>query len=75
MCVQAESDFLFLPYKNNKIFTDDMHKSTCGKQNESSTYSFEVDNYETGAEYTIKANIRGVGGVDNNGVIFIKYNK
>ena len=31
-----------------------------------------VDDYETGAEFMIKADIKGVGGNDSNGVIFIK---
>lgn len=59
-------------FKNNRIFADDLHEAKCEKGNESSTYQFNVDNYETGAEYTIKAKVRGLGGTDSNGVIFIK---
>ncbi|MCK5368530.1 MAG: family 20 glycosylhydrolase, partial [Cyclobacteriaceae bacterium] len=59
-------------YKNGHIFTDDMHAGKTGKLAESNTYSFKVDNYETGAAFKIKANILGVGGNDSNGVIFIK---
>ncbi len=58
--------------KNRKIFADDMHSGIAGEQPESNTYSFEVDNYETGAEFKIKANISGVGGNNSNGVIYIK---
>ena len=59
-------------YKNNQGFTDDVRKMRIGKQQESGTYSIKIDNYETGAEYTIVAKVRGVSGEDNNGVIFIK---
>lgn len=59
-------------YKNGHIFTDDTHAGKTGKQAKSNTYSFLVDNYETGAAFKIKANIMGVGGNDSNGVIFIK---
>ncbi|MCG8306813.1 MAG: family 20 glycosylhydrolase [Cytophagales bacterium] len=60
-------------YKNNRIFASDKRPGKCGKENRSSTYIFEVDNYETGAEYSIKTKIEGIGGNDSNGVIFIKY--
>ena len=59
-------------YKNGHIFADDMHVGKAGKQAESFTYSFKVDNYETGAAFKIKANIKGIGGNDSKGVIFIK---
>jgi len=59
-------------YKNHNNFADDLHSGTAGDRAESNAYSFAVDNYETGAEFKIKANISGVGGNDSNGVIFIK---
>lgn len=59
-------------HKNGRIIADDMHVGKSGKQNDSNTYSFKIDDYETGAAFKIKANIKGVAGNDSNGVIFIK---
>lgn len=59
-------------YKNGNIIADDVHIGKAGKQAETNTYSFKVDNYETGAAFKIKANIKGIGGNDSNGVLYIK---
>ena len=59
-------------YKNNKVFEDDMRKMKCSKDVPVTTYKISVDNYETGAEYMLRAKIKAVGGVESNGVIFIE---
>ena len=59
-------------YKNGSIIADDMHKASIGEKTEDNVYVFEIDDYETGAAYQIRANIKGIEGVDSNGVIFIK---
>ena len=41
-------------------------------KNDNNIFSFKVDNYETGAQYSINAKIVGLDGNDTNGVIFIK---
>lgn len=59
-------------HKNGRIIADDMHVGKIGKQDKNNSYSFRIDDYETGATFKIKANIKGVGGNNSNGVIFIK---
>ena len=59
-------------YKNGSIIADDMHTGSIGEKTEDNVYIFEIDDYETGAAYQIRANIKGIEGVDSNGVIFIK---
>lgn len=58
--------------KNGRIIADDMHSGRSGKRNENNTYTFTINDYETGAAFKIKANVKGVGGNDSNGVIFIR---
>ena len=59
-------------YKNNRVFADDVRKTNIGHGSPAYTYLLKVDNYETGAVYSVKAKIKGLKGTDSNGVIFIK---
>jgi hexosaminidase len=61
-----------LVFKNNSFFTDDINMQILSDENNVVTYQFEVDNYETGAEYTVKAIVKTRNGNDSNGVIFLK---
>jgi hexosaminidase len=59
-------------FKNNSIFSDDINMQILSDENNVVTYQFEVDNYETGTEYTVKAKVKTQNGNDSNGVIFLK---
>lgn len=59
-------------FKNNRVFNDDMNQQLVSKENGVAHFQFKVDNYETGAEYTIRAKVKGLNGNNSNGVIFIK---
>jgi hexosaminidase len=61
-------------FKNNSFFADDINMQILSDENGVATYQFEVDNYETGAEYTIKAKVKVLNGNDSHGVIFLKRN-
>lgn len=58
-------------YKNNKVFNEDMREMKCGKDSPASTFRITVNNYETGAEYTIKARVKAIEGIKSYGVVFI----
>jgi len=58
--------------KNGHVIAEDAHSARVGKTNEHNVYSFEINNYETGATYRMSANIMGIEGNDSNGVIYIK---
>ena len=59
-------------FKNNIKITEDNHPAFTKTNSRNNIYSFEIDNYETGAAYIIKANIRGNFGNDSKGVVFLK---
>jgi hexosaminidase len=59
-------------FKNNIKIAEDNHPAFTKTNSRNNIYSFEIDNYETGAAYTIKANIRGNFGNDSKGVVFLK---
>ncbi len=59
-------------FKNNIKIAEDSHPAFTKTNSKNNIYSFEIDNYETGAAYTIKANIRGNFGNDSKGVVFLK---
>ncbi len=59
-------------YKNGRLIAEDKHTATIGETSEHNIYVFKIDDYETGAAYKIKANAKGIGGNNSNGVIFIK---
>ena len=59
-------------FKNNTKITEDIHPAFTKTNSKNNIYSFEIDNYETGAAFTIKANIRGNFGNDSKGAVFLK---
>ncbi len=59
-------------FKNGQKITEDIHSAYTGSSSENNVYKFEVDAYETGAAFTVKAMVRGDLGNDSNGVVFIK---
>ena len=59
-------------YKNQRKIAEDRHHGFTGGQKRKNTYTFKIDEYETGAEFKIKADIYGDEGDDSKGLIFIK---
>ena len=59
-------------FKNEKKIAEDKHPAFTGEQSKNNIYSFDINDYETGAAFTIKAKVRGDLGNDSNGVVFIK---
>jgi hexosaminidase len=59
-------------YKNGVKVTEDIHEGRTGSSNVANLYKFKIDNYETGAVFTLKASIRGDINNDSNGAVFIK---
>jgi hexosaminidase len=59
-------------YKNGNKITEDIHDGFTGGQSKNNIYKFTIDQYETGAGFTIKAKVRGDLGNDSYGVVFIK---
>ncbi len=57
---------------NGKVVARDVHQGTTGGQNKDNTYTLKITNYETGANYTIQANVMGDTGNDSNGVVMLK---
>ena len=59
-------------FKNGEKTAEDEHPAFTGGKAKNNIYSFNIDNYETGAAFTIKAKVRGDLGNDSNGAVFIK---
>lgn len=59
-------------YKNGLKITEDVHDGFSGTEAKNNKYSFKIDNYETGAVFTIKAKVRGDLSDSSNGVVMIK---
>ncbi|MGQ1788229.1 beta-N-acetylhexosaminidase [Saccharicrinis sp. GN24d3] len=59
-------------YKNGKKVTEDIHEGYTGGASKNNIYKFIIGDYETGAAYKIKAQVRGDLGNDSYGVVFIK---
>ncbi|MBI9064757.1 MAG: family 20 glycosylhydrolase [Marinilabiliaceae bacterium] len=59
-------------FKNGKKITEDVHLGFTSGKSEDNSYLLEIDEYETGAAFTIKAKVRGDKGNDSNGAVFIK---
>ena len=57
---------------NNKVVASDVHHGSTGGQHKKNVYKLKITNYETGANYSIKANVMGDTGNDSNGVVLIK---
>lgn len=59
-------------YKNGKKLTEDAHAGFTGAAQDQNIYRFSVNDYETGASFTVKASVRGDISNDSNGAVFIK---
>jgi len=59
-------------FKNGNKVAEDDHPAFTGGQSKNNIYSFTIDDYETGAAFTIEAQVRGDIGNDSNGAVFIK---
>ncbi len=59
-------------FKNGMKITEDEHPAFTGGKAKNNIYSFEIDDYETGAAFIIKAKVRGDLGNNSNGAVFIK---
>lgn len=59
-------------FKNGVKVLEDVHEGFTGIQASNNKYSFKIDNYETGAVFTIKAKVRGDVNDNTNGVVMIK---
>lgn len=57
---------------HGKVVASDHHYGTTGSKNQDNTYSVKIQDYETGASYTLRAHIRGDTGNDSKGLVFIK---
>jgi hexosaminidase len=59
-------------FKNGNKITEDDHPAFTGGNSKNNIYTFTIDDYETGAAFTIKAKVRGDIGNDSYGAVFIK---
>ncbi|MBS2211480.1 family 20 glycosylhydrolase [Carboxylicivirga mesophila] len=59
-------------FKNGHKIGEDVHDGYTGGASNDNIYRFAIEEYETGAAFTIKAKVRGDWGNDSNGVVFIK---
>lgn len=59
-------------FKNGQKITADVHAGFTGGETKNNVYSFDINEYETGAAFTVKARVRGDLGNDSNGAVFIK---
>ncbi|MGQ7870938.1 beta-N-acetylhexosaminidase [Sunxiuqinia sp. sy24] len=59
-------------FKNGQKITEDHHPAFTGGTSKNNVYTFDIDDYETGAAFTIKATVRGDIGNDSYGAVFIK---
>ncbi|WP_051692027.1 beta-N-acetylhexosaminidase [Pedobacter borealis] len=59
-------------YKNGNKLAEETLNGYAGTSTKNNSYPFTINNYETGAAFTIKANIKGQISNDSKGAIFIK---
>ncbi|AQT67053.1 Beta-N-acetylhexosaminidase [Anaerohalosphaera lusitana] len=57
---------------NDKVVARDVHHGFTGGQRKANTYRLKIDDFETGANYFVRANVMGDTGDDSNGVVLIK---
>jgi hexosaminidase len=58
--------------KNGKKIAKDEHVGYSGEDSSDNMYTFEIDDYETGAAFTMQAKVRGATDKDSNGKVFIR---
>ena len=59
-------------FKNGNKIAEDVHTGFTGSSSQNNVYTFDIDGYETGAAFTIKARVRGDLGNDSRGAVFIR---
>lgn len=59
-------------FKNGEKIAEDNHFGYCGGTAVDNIYAVDIDAYETGAAFTIKARVRGDMGNDSHGSVFIR---
>ncbi len=55
-----------------QIVARDIHHGITGASHKNNTYTVEIDDYETGASFKVKAPVYGDTGNDSNGVVLIR---
>jgi hexosaminidase len=61
-------------FKNGKKITEDIHLGITGETSKDNIYKFKINEYETGAAFTVKASVRGDKGNNTFGAVFIRIN-
>ena len=61
-------------FKNGQKIAEDVHEGFTGISMKDNEYRFQINNYETGAAFSIKAKVRGDVSNDSNGVVMIRKN-
>jgi hexosaminidase len=56
---------------NGKVVAADEHHGTTGAQHQNNVYMLKITDFETGANYTVRARIMGDTGNDSNGQVFL----
>lgn len=59
-------------FKNGVKIGEDIHEGYAGKVAKDNTYRFKINDYETGAAFTVKAKVRGEISNDSSGAVFLK---
>jgi hexosaminidase len=59
-------------FKNGVKIGEDMHEGFSGKAAKDNIYKFKINDYETGAAFTVKAKVRGEISNDSAGAVFLK---
>ena len=59
-------------FKNGKKVTEDKYFGYTGGTTVDNIYAFDIDDYETGAAFTIRARVKGDWGNYSQGSVFIK---
>jgi hexosaminidase len=55
-------------FKNGNKITEDKHPAFTGEKSKNNIYTFEINDYETGAAFTVKASVYG----KSEGAVFLK---
>ncbi|GAB3655747.1 hypothetical protein GCM10028791_27140 [Echinicola sediminis] len=58
--------------KNGNKLVEDIHDGQTGSSSSNNSYKININEYETGAGFTVKAEVRGDLGNDSYGVVFIR---
>lgn len=59
-------------FKNGVKIGEDMHEGFSGTVAKDNIYKFKINDYETGAAFTVKAKVRGEISNDSAGAVFLK---